>query len=128
MRPTRTVRFGAFTVDLRSGELYKQGRKIKLQQRPFQILAVLLDRPGEVVTREELRRQIWPPDIFVDFDHSLKTAISKIREALGDSADRPRYLETLPRRGYRFIGAVEAYQLPHALGIRSAWRCCLSRT
>ena len=79
MRPTRTVRFGAFTVDLRSGELYKQGRKIKLQQRPFQILAVLLDRPGEVVTREELRRQIWPPDIFVDFDHSLKTAISKIR-------------------------------------------------
>ena len=91
MRPLRTVRFGAFTVDLRSGELYKQGRKIKLQQRPFQILAVLLDRPGEVVTREELRQQIWPPDIFVDFDHSLKTAISKIREALGDSADRPRY-------------------------------------
>jgi len=116
MRPTRTVRFGAFIVDLRSGELYKQGRKIKLQQRPFQILAVLLDRPGEVVTREELRRQIWPPDIFVDFDHSLKTAISKIREALGDSADRPRYLETLPRRGYRFIGAVEDVPTATRLG------------
>jgi TolB-like protein/Flp pilus assembly protein TadD len=92
--------------------LYKQGRKIKLQQRPFQILAVLLDRPGEVVSRDELRRQVWPPDTFVDFDHSLKTAVSKIREALGDSADKPRYLETLSRRGYRFIGAVE--ELPNA--------------
>jgi len=110
MRPTRSVRFGAFKVDLRSGELYKQGRKIKLQQKPFQILAALLDCPGEVVTREELRRQIWPPDTFVDFDHSLKTAISKIREALGDSAEKPRYLETLSRRGYRFIAAVEEPQ------------------
>jgi TolB-like protein/Flp pilus assembly protein TadD len=107
MRPTQGVRFGVFRLDLLSGELYKQEHKIKLQQKPFQILAALLDRPGEVVTREELRRQIWPPDTFVDFDHSLKTAISKIRDALGDSAEKPRYLETLPRRGYRFIAAVE---------------------
>ena len=78
-----------------------------MQQKPFQILALLLERPGEVVTREELRRQAWTPDTFVDFDHSLKTAINKIRQALGDSAHNPRYLETLSRRGYRFIGAVE---------------------
>jgi TolB-like protein/Tfp pilus assembly protein PilF len=120
MRPTRTVRFGAFTVDLHSGELYKQGRKIKLQQKPFQILAALLDRPGEVVTREEMRQQIWPPDTFVDFDHSLKTAISKIREALEDSAEKPRYLETLSRRGYRFIAAVE--ELPTAAALRDKIR------
>jgi len=116
MRPTRTVRFGAFMADLHSGELYKQGRKIKLQQKPFQILAVLLDRPGEVVTREELRREIWPPDTFVDFDHSLKTAISKIREALGDSAEKPRYLETLSRRGYRFIATVEEQSTAASFG------------
>jgi len=107
MRPIRTVHFGAFRVELRSGELYEQGRRIKMQQKPFQILALLLERPGEVVTREELRRQAWPPDILVDFDHSLKTAISKIRQALSDSAHKPRYLETLARRGYRFIGAVQ---------------------
>ena len=116
MRPRQGVRFGAFRVDLLSGELYKQGRKIKLQQKPFQILAALLDRPGKVVTREELRRQIWPPDTFVDFDHSLKTAISKIREALGDSAEKPRYLETLSRRGYRFIAAVEELPTAASLG------------
>ncbi len=106
MGSNRTVRFGAFSVDLRSGELYKQGRKIRLQQKPFQILALLLERPREVVTREELRQRVWAPDTFVDFDHSLKTAISKIREALGDSAENPRYVETLSRRGYRFIAAV----------------------
>src|SRR5271167_47804 len=118
MRPTQGVCFGTFRVDLLSGELYKQGRKIKLQQKPFQILAALLDRPGEVVTREELRRQVWPPDTFVDFDHSLKTAISKIRDALGDSAERPRYLETLPRRGYRFIATVEELPTVASLGDR----------
>src|SRR6516162_7931730 len=107
MGPTRTVRFGPFSVDLQSGELYKQGRRISLQQKPFQILALLVKRPGEVVTREELRRQVWLPDVFVDFDHSLKTAISKIREALEDSAQKPRYVETLSRRGYRFIAEVE---------------------
>ena len=78
-----------------------------MQQKPFQILALLLERPGEVVTQEELRRQAWPPDTFVDFGHSLKTAINKIRQALGDSAHNPRFLETLSRRGYRFIGEVE---------------------
>ena len=95
MRPTRTVRFGAFTVDLHSGELYKQGRKIKLQQKPFQILAVLLDRPGEVVTREELRRQIWPPDTFVDFDHGLNSAIRP-----GDPRDGRHRIRWIRNRWY----------------------------
>jgi TolB-like protein/Flp pilus assembly protein TadD len=106
------MRFGTFSIDLRSGELYKQGRKIRLQQKPFQILALLLERPGEVVTRDELRQQLWGPETFVDFDHSLKTAINKIREALGDSAQNPRYVETLSRRGYRFIAPVD--RLPAA--------------
>lgn len=101
--PTTVMRFGVFEVDPRAGELRKQGMKVKLQEQPFQILAMLLKRPGEVVTREELRKSLWPDDTFVDFDHSLSTAINKIREALGDSADSPRYIETVPRRGYRFI-------------------------
>jgi len=100
------LRFGVFEVDERSGELRKQGVRIKLQQQPFHVLAVLLQRPGEVVTREELRSQNWPADTFVDFDNSLNTAINKLREALGDSADNPRFIETLPRRGYRFITPV----------------------
>src|SRR5437879_2203888 len=100
------LRFGVFEVDERSGELRKQGVRLKLQGQPFQVLAVLLQRPGEVVTREELRSQNWPADTFVDFDNSLNTAINKLREALGDSADNPRFIETLPRRGYRFITPV----------------------
>jgi TolB-like protein/cytochrome c-type biogenesis protein CcmH/NrfG len=100
------LRFGTFEVDLRAGELRKQGVRIKLQDQPFQVLTVLLQRPGEVVTREELRSQNWPPDTYVDFDNSLNTAINKLREALGDSADNPRFIETLPRRGYRFIAPV----------------------
>jgi DNA-binding winged helix-turn-helix (wHTH) protein/Tfp pilus assembly protein PilF len=100
------LRFATFEVDLRAGELRKQGKHIKLQEQPFQVLTVLLQRPGEVVTREELRNQNWPPDTFVDFDNSLNTAINKLREALGDSADNPRFIETLPRRGYRFITPV----------------------
>jgi len=95
-----------FEVDVRSGELRKQGLRIKLQEQPFHVLAVLLQRPGEVVTREELRNQNWPADTFVDFDNSLNTAINKLREALGDSADNPRFIETLPRRGYRLIAPV----------------------
>ena len=91
------LRFGVFEVDLRSGELRKQGARIKLQEQPFHVLTVLLQRPGEVVTREELRNQNWPADTFVDFDNSLNTAINKLREALGDSADSPRFIETLPR-------------------------------
>jgi eukaryotic-like serine/threonine-protein kinase len=100
------LRFATFEVDLRAGELRKQGKRIKVQEQPFQVLTVLLQRPGEVVTREELRNQNWPPDTFVDFDNSLNTAINKLREALGDSADNPRFIETLPRRGYRFIAPV----------------------
>src|SRR6266705_242079 len=99
-------RFGVFEVDVRAGEVRKQGIRIKLQEQPFHLLTVLLQRPGEVVTREELRNQNWPADTFVDFDNSLNTAINKLREALGDSADNPRFIETLPRRGYRFIAPV----------------------
>src|SRR6266478_5428593 len=102
------LRFGAFEVVVRSGELRKQGARIKLQEQPFHVLTVLLERPGEVITREELRNQNWPADTFVDFDNSLNTAINKLREALGDSADSPRFIETVPRRGYRFIASVSS--------------------
>jgi eukaryotic-like serine/threonine-protein kinase len=105
--PSSILRFGTFEADLRSGELRKQGARIKLQEQPFHVLTVLLQRPGDVVTREELRGQNWPADTFVDFDNSLNTAINKLREALGDSADNPRFIETLPRRGYRFIAPVK---------------------
>src|SRR6266446_3582624 len=100
------LRFGTFEVDVRAGELRKQGVRIKLQEQPFHVLTLLLQRPGEVVTREELRAQLWPSDTFVDFDNGLNTSINKLREALGDSADNPRFIETLPRRGYRFIAPV----------------------
>ncbi len=107
VRSSAILRFGVFEVDVRAGELRKRGARIKLQEQPFQVLTVLLQRPGEVVTREELRSQNWPPDTFVDFDNSVNTAINKLREALGDSAESPRFIETLPRRGYRFIGSVD---------------------
>jgi eukaryotic-like serine/threonine-protein kinase len=103
VRSRSILRFGVFEVDVRAGELSKQAKRVKLQEQPFQVLAVLLQRPNDVVTREELRKQIWPKDTFVDFDNSLNTAINKLREALGDSADNPRFIETLPRRGYRFL-------------------------
>src|SRR5882724_5155932 len=106
VRSRSILRFGVFEVEVRSGELRKQGVRIKLQEQPFHVLTVLLQRPGEVVTREELRNQNWPADTFVDFDNSLNTAINKLREALGDAADNPRFIETLPRRGYRFIAPV----------------------
>lgn len=95
-----------FTAEISSGELYRNGRRLKLQAQPFQLLALLLERPGEVVTREEIRHKLWPVDTFVDFDHSLGTAINKLRAVLDDSADQPRFVETLPRRGYRFIANV----------------------
>lgn len=101
-----TVRFGVFEVDLRASELRKQGIRIKVQDQPYQILKILLGRPGEVVTREELRQRIWPANTFVDFGHGLNNAIKRLREALGDSAETPRYVETLPRHGYRFIAVV----------------------
>ncbi len=104
---TRRMRFGAFEVDLRAGEVYKHGIRLKLQDQPFQVLAVLLEHAGDVVTREELRQKLWPADTFVDFDTGLNSAVKKLRDALCDSADEPRYIETLPRRGYRFIAHVE---------------------
>jgi TolB-like protein/DNA-binding winged helix-turn-helix (wHTH) protein len=100
------VQFGVFELDLCAGELRKQGVKVKLQDQPFQILQVLLEHPGEVIAREDLQKRIWPADTFVDFDHGISNAIKRLREALGDSADNPRYIETIPRRGYRFIGVV----------------------
>jgi cholera toxin transcriptional activator len=101
------ARFGIFELDFRAGELRKNGARLRLQEQPFQVLAVLLERAGDVVTREDLRQKLWPSDTFVDFDHSLNTAINKVREALGDSASSPLYVETLARRGYRFIAPVQ---------------------
>lgn len=109
---SRLARFGVFELDLSAGELRKNGVKQRLQGQPFQVLALLLERAGEVVTREELQQKLWPSDTFVDFDHSLNTAINKVREALGDSASSPRYVETLARRGYRFIAPVQAPPQP----------------
>ena len=103
-----TVRFGVFEVDVQSAELHKQGAKVKLQEQPFQILQTLLEHPGEVVTRDELQKRIWPTDTFVDFEQGLYNAIKRLREALGDSPETPSYIETLPKKGYRFIGCIEA--------------------
>src|SRR5580704_6334601 len=99
----RVIRFGVFEADLTAAELRKSGVRIRLQEQPFQVLAYLLQHPGEVVSREDLRQRLWPSDTFVDFDHSLNTAVNKLREALGDSASSPRYVETLARKGYRFV-------------------------
>ena len=103
---TGAIRFGVFEVDLRAGELRKQGVKIKLQDQPFKLLQILLERPGEVVTREELRQRIWAAETFVDFEGGVNNAVKRLREALGDKGEAPRFIETLPRRGYRFIGTV----------------------
>jgi DNA-binding winged helix-turn-helix (wHTH) protein len=107
---SKIAKFGVFEVDLVAGELRKSGVKLRLQGQPFQVLTFLLERAGEVVTREELQQRLWPADTFVDFDHSLNTAINKVREALGDSAANPRYVETLARRGYRFIAPIRNEQ------------------
>ena len=101
------VRFGVFELDLNTGELRRNGRKLKLQEQPFQVLNLLLDQPGQVVAREKLKESLWSADTFVDFDHSLNAAIAKLRQAVGDSAENPRFIETLARRGYRFIAPVE---------------------
>ncbi|HVS32758.1 MAG TPA: winged helix-turn-helix domain-containing protein, partial [Thermoanaerobaculia bacterium] len=103
----RVARFGAFELDVQTGELRKSGARIRLQDQPFRLLTALLERPGEIVTREELRGQLWPGDTFVDFDHGLNTMVRKLRAALDDSAETPRFIETLARRGYRFLGPVE---------------------
>jgi DNA-binding winged helix-turn-helix (wHTH) protein/tetratricopeptide (TPR) repeat protein len=113
--PNSSTRFGVFELDMRSGELRKTGTRVRLQDQPLKILIALLEQPGEVVTREELRRRIWPNDSFGDFDHAVNVAVAKLRAALSDSADTPRYVETLPRRGYRFIFPVTtAAETPHA--------------
>src|ERR1700756_1974010 len=98
--------FGVFELDLRAGELGKHGLRVRLQEQPFQVLAALLEHPGEVVTREELQKKLWPEDTFVDFEHSLNAAVKRLRAALNDSADQPRYIETQARRGYRFVAPV----------------------
>src|ERR1700740_1248324 len=107
-QPRGRLRFGVFELDLRAGELRKHGLRIRLQEQPFQVLAMLLDHPGEIVTREELQKKLWPADTFVDFDHGLNKAINKIRDALSDSAESPRFVETVARRGYRFLAEVRA--------------------
>lgn len=104
---TRMLKFGEFVVDPRAGELYRRGKKVKLQQQPMQVLLALLEKPGQIATREELREKIWPADTFVDFEHSLNTAVKKLRLALGDRPTKSKFVETLPRRGYRFLPNVE---------------------
>src|SRR5579859_5929943 len=100
--------FDEFEADLRAAELRKNGNRLKLQLQPFQVLVALLERPKEVVTREELRQRLWPQDTFVDFDHGLNTAMVKLRDVLGDSASKPKFIETIAKRGYRFLGTAEA--------------------
>src|SRR5271157_834674 len=116
----KLLRFGVFEVDREAGELRKQGVRIRLQEQPFQVLATLLENAGRVVTRDDLRQKIWPADTFVDFDHSLNTAVNKIREALNDSASSPRFVETLARRGYRFIAPVNGVETGDAAAVPDA--------
>src|SRR5258705_876926 len=108
------IRFGAFEVDVAGHQLRKNGSRIRLQEQPFQILTLLLERPGEVVTREQLRQKLWPSDTFVDFDHSLNTAVKKLRQALGDSVETPQFIETLPRIGYRLLVPINAHAVATA--------------
>src|SRR6266704_4777535 len=108
--PAEIFRFGIFHLDLKAGELRKAGVKVKLQDQPFRVLATLVDRAGQVVTREELRQNVWPTDVYVAFDQGLNNAIKKVRIALGDSADNPRFVETVAKHGYRFVAPVSADQ------------------
>lgn len=117
----RLIRFSVFELDRDSGELFRQGRKVKLQGQPFELLFALLERPGEVVTRDELRQKVWPSDTAGDFDNGLNRAINKIREALGDSAETPRFIETVPRRGYRFSRRAIACRHRSSRRRRSDW-------
>jgi cholera toxin transcriptional activator len=115
-QPNHLIRFGVFEVDPRSGELRSKSSRLRLQEQPLQILLAVLEKPGEVVTREELCAKLWPADTFVDFEHGLNAAVKRLRDALGDTAENPRYIETLPRRGYRLIapvsGGVPAHLFP----------------
>src|SRR5882757_321413 len=116
----QVLRFGVFQVDVRAGELRKNGVKLKLQEQPFRVLCLLLEHPGEVISRDELRNRLWPADTFVDFDHGLNAAIKRLRDALGESADTPVFIEMLARRGYRFIAPVDGSFTPNAVGIAPA--------
>src|SRR6476469_280757 len=124
--PAEKIRFDVFEVDLRAGELLKEGRKIKLQEQPFRVLFLLLQRRGEVVTRGELREKLWPADTFVDFDHGLNSAVARLREALRDSAEKPRFIETVAKRGYRFIAPIqpnpEAPTVAASVAPQTSWR------
>ena len=113
--PPRVAKFGVFEVDLRAGEIRKAGVRQKLAGQPFQVLQALLEHPQEIVTREELRERLWPGNTFVDYELALKKAVNRLREVLGDSAESPRFIETVPRHGYRFLGAVEAAERPSAV-------------
>src|SRR5277367_323800 len=112
---SRKVRTGLFEIDLASGEVQKNGRRLPLQEQPFRVLAMLLERPGEVVTRQQLQARLWPADTYVGFDEGLNTAIRKLRAAFGDTADNPRFIETVPRRGYRFIAPVTKHETEPAV-------------
>src|ERR1041384_4413036 len=104
---SQVIRFDLFELDFQEGALRQEGQRIKLQEQPFRILSLLVQSPGKLVTRDDLRRLLWPADTFVDFDHGLNSAVARLREALNDSAERPKYIETIARRGYRFIGLLE---------------------
>src|SRR5262245_25650861 len=113
-RVTHVVRFGEFELDVHAGELRKAGVRLNLTEQPFQVLSALLERPNQLVTRDELRQRLWPTDTFVDFEHGWNAAVKRLRDVLGDAADTPRFVETLPRRGYRFIAPVEPGDPPSA--------------
>jgi DNA-binding winged helix-turn-helix (wHTH) protein len=116
----RIVRFGVFELDQRAGELRKAGIRLGLQDQPLHVLTMLLERPGELVTREELKERLWPAQTFVDFEQGLNAAVKRLRSVLGDSADTPRFIETLPRRGYRFVAPVDGKTTDRAT-TRSPW-------
>ncbi len=122
----KVVRFGVLDIDMQAGQLCKAGLRVKLQEQPFQVLAALLEHPGEVVTREELRQRLWPADTFVDFDVGLNGALKKLRFALGDAADSPTFIETIPRRGYRFIATVKPVTVDFVNRSGPAWAGGLS--
>lgn len=129
LQAAKPIHFGAFELDVHTGELHKDGLKIKLQGQPIQVLIALLEHPGEVVTREELRQRLWRSDTFVDFEHNLNSAVKRLREAVGDSAENPRFIETLPRHGYRFIAPVAEQTLPvhrSQMRIRALWIAALA--
>src|SRR5918911_4963046 len=123
MDAERLLRFESFELDTRSRELRKGDTRIRLQEQPFEILRLMLERPGDVVTRDELRQRLWPEGTFVDFEHSLNAAVKRLRAALGDDADNPRFVETLHRRGYRFVAPVIAdspVRYPHAVPLHTS--------